>query len=135
MSLRRKSRECALQMLFQWGMNHQPPERIEASFWKSARGAETTRKFANELFEGTVAQTEASDALIARLSENWRIERISEIDRAILRLAIYELRAGTAPVKVAINEAIELAKKFSNPESTPFLNGILDSAAKSIETA
>lgn len=135
MSLRRKSRECALQMLFQWGMNHQSPARIESSFWKSARGSETTRKFANELFEGAAAQTEASDALIARLSENWRIERISEIDRAILRLAIYELRAATAPLRVVINEAIELAKKFSSPESTAFLNGILDSAAKSIETS
>lgn len=133
MSLRRKSRECALQMLFQWGMNHQLPARIESSFWKSTRGAVSTRKFANELFEGTVAQAGASDELIERLSKNWRIERMSEIDRGILRLAIYELRSGTAPVKVVINEAIELAKKFSSPESTPFLNGILDSAAKSFE--
>jgi transcription antitermination protein NusB len=133
MSLRRKSRECALQMLFEWGMNHQSPTRIESSFWKSSRGAESTRKFANELFEGTAAQAEASDALIEKLSKNWRIERMSEIDRGILRLAIYELRSGTAPVKVVINEAIELAKKFSAPESTPFLNGILDSASKSLE--
>jgi transcription antitermination protein NusB len=133
MSLRRKSRECALQMLFQWGMNHQAPPRIEASFWKSARGAETTRKFANELFEGAAAGAEASDALIENLSKNWRIERMPEIDRAILRLAIYELRAGTAPVKVVINEALELAKTFSTPESTPFLNGVLDSASKSLK--
>jgi N utilization substance protein B len=133
MSLRRKSREAALQMLFQWGMNQQPAARIEASFWKSARGAESTRKFANELFEGAVAQAESSDALMEKLSKNWRIERLSEIDRAILRLAIYELRAGTAPMKVVINEAIELAKKFSTPESTPFLNGILDSASNSLE--
>ncbi|HEV2298130.1 MAG TPA: transcription antitermination factor NusB [Candidatus Acidoferrales bacterium] len=133
MSLRRKSRECALQMLFQLGMNHQSPGRIESSFWKSTRGAQATRKFANELFEGTVAQAEASDALIGKLSKNWRIERMSEIDRGILRLAIYELRSGTAPVKVVINEAIELAKKFSTPESTPFLNGILDSASKFLD--
>lgn len=133
MSLRRKSRESALQMLFQWGMNHQPPARIESSFWKSARGAVSTRKFANELFEGAVTQMEASDALIGKFSENWRVERMSEIDRAILRLAIYELRAGTAPIKVVINEALELAKKFSSPESTSFLNGILDSAAKAQE--
>jgi transcription antitermination protein NusB len=133
MSLRRKSREAALQMLFQWGMNHQPPTRIEASFWKSARGAESTRKFANELFEGASAQAELSDTLIELLSKNWRVERMPEIDRGILRLAIYELRAGTAPMKVVINEAIELAKKFSTPESAPFLNGILDSAAKSLE--
>ena len=133
MSLRRKSRECALQMLFQWGMNPQPPPRIESSFWKSARGAETTRKFANELFEGAAAQADSSDALIEKLSKNWRIERMSEIDRAILRLAIFELGAGTAPMKVVINEALELAKTFSAPESTSFLNGILDSASKSLE--
>jgi N utilization substance protein B len=133
MTLRRKSRECALQMLFEWGMNHQSPSRIESSYWKSARGAESTRKFANELFQGTVAQAESSDALIGKLSKNWRIERMSEIDRGILRLAIYELRAGTAPVKVVINEAIELAKKFSTAESVPFLNGILDAASKILE--
>ena len=114
-------------------MNRQPPAKLEASFWKSTRGAATTRKFANELFEGAATQVEAIDALIGQLSANWRVERMSEIDRAILRLGTYELRSGTAPVKVVINEAIELAKKFSNPESTAFLNGILDSASKYLE--
>ncbi|HEV2490404.1 MAG TPA: transcription antitermination factor NusB [Candidatus Acidoferrales bacterium] len=133
MTLRRKSRECALQMLFEWGMNHQSPDRIEMSYWMSARGAESTRRFANQLFEGAVAQAKTSDSLIEKLSKNWRVERIAEVDRGILRLAIYELRAGTAPIKVVINEAIELAKKFSSSESAPFLNGILDAAAKSLE--
>lgn len=132
MTLRRKARECALQMLFQWEMNHQSAERIERSFWKSAHAAESTRRFANQLLEGAISQAEASDKLCEKLSRNWRLERLAEIDRSILRLAIYELRSGTAPVKVVIDEAIELAKKFSTSESAPFLNGILDSAAKSI---
>lgn len=132
MSLRRKSREYALQMLFQWEMNHQPADRIEQSFWKSAPAADSTRRFANQLFEGAISQAESSDKLSAKLAKNWRLERMAEIDRSILRLAIYELRSGTAPVKVVIDEAIELAKKFSTAESAPFLNGILDSAAKAI---
>ncbi|MGB6875817.1 MAG: transcription antitermination factor NusB [Candidatus Acidiferrales bacterium] len=135
MTLRRKSRECALQMLFQWGIDQQPAARIEQSFWKSARAAESTRRFANQLFEGAVAQAESSDKLLEQLSKNWRLERMPEIDRGILRLACYELRAGTAPLKVVIDEAIELAKKFSTAESAPFLNGILDAAAKSLEKA
>lgn len=133
MSLRRKSRECALQMLFQWGIHHQAVERIEQSFWKTARAAESTRRFANELFEGAVAQAEANDRLVEQLSKNWRLERMAEIDRGICRLAIYELRSGTAPVKVVLDEAIELAKRFSTEESAPFLNGILDAAARSLE--
>jgi len=120
-------------MLFQWGINHQAVGRIEESFWKSARAAESTRRFANELFEGAVAQAESNDKLVEQFSKNWRLDRMPEIDRGILRLAIYELRAGTAPVKVAIDEAIELAKTFSTAESAPFLNGILDAAAKSLD--
>ncbi|HXT86499.1 MAG TPA: transcription antitermination factor NusB [Verrucomicrobiae bacterium] len=132
MTLRRKSRECALQMLFHWEMNHESAEKVERSFWKSAKAAESTRRFANELFEGALSQAEENDNICEKLSKNWRIERMAEIDRGILRLAIYELRSGTAPVKVVIDEALELAKKFSSAEAAPFINGILDSAAKSI---
>ncbi|HEV2290092.1 MAG TPA: transcription antitermination factor NusB [Candidatus Acidoferrales bacterium] len=133
MTLRRKSRECALQMLFQWNMNRLTPAQVEALYWKSARGAESTRRFANQLFEGAAAQKESADKLIADLSKNWRLERMPEIDRSILHLAIYELRSGTAPVKVVIDEALELAKKFSTTDSVPFLNGVLDAASKSFE--
>lgn len=133
MTLRHKSREFALQMLFQWDMTRQSPARIEGNFWKTARAADTTRKFAHELFVGAVAQADAADALIAELSANWRIERLAAIDKSILRLAIYEFRFGTAPPKVAIDEALELAKKFSSEDSPPFLNGILDAALKKLE--
>ena len=133
MTLRRKSREFALQMLFEWDMAHQKPARIEQNFWKSARAADSTRKFADQLFEGAIAQAAASDKLVGELSENWRFERLAAVDRNILRLAIYEFRPGTAPVKVVIDEALELAKKFSSEEAPAFLNGILDAALKSLK--
>jgi len=133
MSLRRKSREFALQMLFEWDMASQKPVEIKRHFWKSARAADSTRKFANELFEGAIAEAPASDKLVEKLSENWRLERLATVDRNILRLAIFELRSGTAPAKVVIDEALELAKKFSSAEAPAFLNGILDAARKKLE--
>ena len=133
MTLRRKSREFALQMLYECDLGEQRAAQVEKYFWKTARAAESTRKFANELFEGALEQAEANDKLVGKLSRNWRMERISAIDRNILRLAIYELRAGTAPAKVVIDEAIELAKKFSSEEAPAFVNGVLDAARKSLE--
>ncbi len=76
MSLRHKSREYALQMLFEWDMTRQEPKRVEQLFWKSAPASESTREFANQLFEGAVARAEASDQLIEKLAENWRLERL-----------------------------------------------------------
>lgn len=133
MTLRRKSREFALQMLFEWDMARQKPARIKQLFWKSARAADSTRKFANQLFEGAVSEADASDRLVEKLSENWRLDRLAAVDRNILRLAIYELRFGTAPAKVVIDEALELAKKFSSADAPAFLNGVLDAAWKKLE--
>ena len=124
MTLRHKSREFALQMLFEWDMSHKKPARVEQNFWKSAKAAATTREFADQLFEGAVAEAEKSDKLVTSLSENWKFERLATVDRNILRLAIYELRYGTAPVNVVIDEALELAKTFSSEEAPGFLNGI-----------
>jgi len=134
MTLRRKSREFALQMLFEWDMTRQDPARVEKLFWKSARAAVSTREFADQLFEGTIAQADAIDEMVGKFSENWRLDRLAAIDRNILRLAIYELRAATAPAKVVIDEALELAKKFSSAEAPAFLNGVLDAARKSLAT-
>lgn len=133
MTLRHKSREFALQMLFEWDMTRQDPARVEKLFWKSARASESTRKFADQLFEGAVAQAGTIDQLVEKLAENWRLDRLAAVDRSILRLAIFELRFGTAPPRVVIDEALELAKKFSSAESPAFLNGILDAALKSLE--
>jgi transcription antitermination protein NusB len=134
MTLRRKSREFALQMLFEWDMTRQDPARVEKLFWRSAPAAVSTRQFANELFEGAVSQASAIDELVEKVAENWRLERLAAIDRNILRLAIYELRAQTAPPKVVIDEALELAKKFSSAEAPAFLNGVLDAAHRSFAT-
>lgn len=131
MSLRHKSREFALQMLFQWEMSPQEPAPLEERFWRSARATDSTREFANRLFEGAAAEASVLDALISKHAENWRLERIAAIDRAILRLAGHELRKGETPPKVVIDEAIELAKTFSSEDASAFINGILDSIHKS----
>jgi transcription antitermination protein NusB len=134
MTLRHRSREFALQMLFEWDIARQKPARIEHNFWKTARAAEATRTFANQLFEGSITEADSSDRLVETLSQNWRLDRLAAVDRNILRLAIYELRSGTAPPKVVIDEALELAKKFSSAESPSFLNGVLDAAYKNLQS-
>jgi N utilization substance protein B len=132
MSARHKAREYALQMLFQWEIGRQHPNRIKDGFWRIARAEKTTRAFADELFEGTVAGAPELDALVTAHTDNWRLERMAVIDRAILRLAVYELCSKKVPVKVAINEAIELAKKFSSEDAAGFVNGILDSLSRAL---
>jgi len=132
MALRHKARECALQMLYQWEMTGVEPARVEASFWKTARGAPDTKSFANKLLEGTVAGSAEADRLIAQHAQNWRVERLAAIDRNILRLAVYELLAGEEPAKVVINEAIELVRTYSESAAGPFVNGILDAIRKSL---
>jgi len=122
-----------MQMLFQWDMSQQDFPKLEAKFWKSAKAAEQTRTFANQLFEGAAHDASALDELISSHAENWRLERISAIDRAILRLALHEMRATDTPPKVVINEAVELAKKFSSEEAGGFVNAILDSYRKSLQ--
>jgi len=124
-----------MQMLFQWDMSQQEPAKLEAKFWRAAKASDSTRAFANRLFEGAVRDTAAIDELIVKQAENWRMERLAVIDRAILRLAIFELRTTDTPPKVIMNEAVELAKKFSSEEASSFVNGILDAIHKSLETA
>ena len=115
-----------MQMLFQWDMSQQDPRKLQAKFWKSAKGTDSTRSFANQLFEGAAGDVVVLDEIIGKHAENWKFERLAAIDRAILRLAIYELRATDTPPKVVLNEAVELAKKFSSEDSGAFVNGILD---------
>jgi N utilization substance protein B len=131
-ALRTKSREFAMQMLFQWDMSQQDPTHLEATFWKSAKAAAQTRTFANQLFEGAAHDAKDLDEIIVKHADNWRLERISAIDRAILRLAMHEMRATDTPAKVVINEAINLAKKFSSEDARGFVNGILDTYRKTI---
>jgi transcription antitermination protein NusB len=122
-----------MQMLFQWDLSPQEPAKLEAKFWRAAKAADSTRDFANSLFEGAAKDVAALDELIVKHAKNWRFERLAAIDRAILRLAIHELRAGETPFKVVLNEAVGLAKKFSSEESGAFVNGILDATHKSLQ--
>jgi N utilization substance protein B len=127
---RTKSREFAMQMLFQWEMSPQDLRKLEIKFWKGAVAAEDTEHFANELFEGAARHVKELDGLVAQHCDNWRAERLAAIDRAILRLAIHELLAAKYDHKVVINEAVDLAKKFSGEDSGGFVNGILDAISK-----
>ena len=121
-----------MQMLFQWDMSKQDFAKLEARFWKSAKAADRTRTFANKLFEGAAKDITSLDAIIVKHTDNWRFERLAAIDRAILRLAIHEMNGKDTPPKVVLNEAVDLAKKFSSEESGGFVNGILDSVRKSL---
>jgi N utilization substance protein B len=121
-----------MQMLFQWDMSRQDPAKLEAKFWRTAKAADNTRAFANKLFEGTAKYADELDALIVQHAQNWRLERMAIIDRAVLRLAIYELRIAETPPKVILNEAVDLAKKFSSEDAGAFVNGILDAVNKTL---
>ena len=123
-----------MQMLFQWELSPQDPTKLEAKFWRAAKAADSTRAFANKLFEGAVGEVAALDEYIVSHADNWRFERLAAIDKAVLRLAIYELRVDETPYKVILNEAVELAKKFSSEESGGFVNGILDTVHKSLQS-
>lgn len=124
-----------MQMLFQWDMSQQEPRKLEEHFWKGAKAADQTRRYANQLFEGAAKEATALDEAISKHAENWRLDRLAAIDRAILRLAIHEMKVADTPAKVVINEAIELAKKFSSEDAGKFVNGILDAYRKASEEA
>jgi N utilization substance protein B len=135
MGTRRKARECALQMLFQWDITHDLIEQISATFWENQDEDPETRRFAESLANGTVARVERIDAIIAKHAENWRLDRMAIVDRNLLRLATYEfLFDAETPKSVVINEAIEIARRFSAQESPQFINGILDSIRKEVES-
>lgn len=128
MGLRRVARECALQMLYQLDVGKLAPGDIQESFWNMNEQPETVRKFAGQLFAGTVARLEEIDRTIQKHTQNWRLKRMAAVDRNILRVAVYELLSGAkTPRTVVINEALEIAKKFSTHESAQFVNGVLDS--------
>lgn len=130
--LRAKAREYAMQMLFQSEMSPQDAKKLETKFWKSAKASDTTREFANALFEGATKEVAFADEQVVKHAVDWKLERMAAIDRAILRLGIYELRHGETPARVVINESVELAKKFSSEDASAFVNAILDTIRKSL---
>jgi transcription antitermination protein NusB len=133
MGLRRVARECALQMLYQLDIGKHTPGEIRTSFWKMNEQPETVRKFACQLFAGTVAQLEEIDQIIQKHTQNWRLRRMAAVDRNILRVAVYELLSeAKTPGTVIINEALEIARKFSTYDSAQFVNGVLDSVKEEL---
>lgn len=133
---RRRARELALQALFQIDVGRSDPEtaifqaftrEVEAE-WSPAQLAEKDSAFARQLVQGAWAHREESDELIIRYAKDWALDRMASVDRAILRLAIYEiLHVDDVPDGVAADEAVEMAKNFSTAESGKFINGILGS--------
>ena len=138
MGTRRKSREMALQMLFQAEMGKQSPEQVRSSYWKERADVdEETRGFADDLFriatDAASAGSDGIDGLIQKHAQNWRLERMAAVDRNLLRAAVAEMMGfPKTPRPVIINESLEIARKFSSPESVNFINGVLDSIAKEI---
>ncbi len=127
---RTKSREYALQMLYQLDIRKESPAEVVDGFWQESE-APDIRQFAEHLFIGTANHLPELDQLITSHADNWDLKRMAVIDRNILRLGSFELLYGDdAPPKVCINEAIELAKRYGDTESGKFINGILDAIHK-----
>ena len=122
-------------MLFQSEMGRQAPDEVLRTFWSQRAEVEPeTRGFADDLFRTATERTAEIDALIQKHAEHWRLDRMAAVDRNILRAAVAELIGyPETPKPVVINEALEIARKFSSPESIHFINGVLDSAAQEIE--
>ena len=135
MPSRRRSRQRALQILFLWDCRPQPvDEAIEAYYDKLYSSEELTRDpFVAELVKGTVGRIEEIDARIAKHAAHWRLDRMPAVDRNILRLAVYEFSWGGTPPAIAIDEALELARKFSGEDSVQFINGVLDAIHRAVE--
>jgi N utilization substance protein B len=133
MSSRRKSREYAMQMLYQWELGGNTPEQVAASFFLERKAASEVEGFARGLFQGTVNDIEPLDKLVRAHAEHWRLERMAAVDRSILRLAAYELlHCPETPPHAVINEALEIARRFSGEGSVEFVNGILDAILKTL---
>jgi transcription antitermination protein NusB len=136
MASRRKSREFALQMLFQWEVGAHSPQKVIASFLPTHNAGAEVKEFARGLFEGTVEHIESIDPLLRSHTEHWKLERMAAVDRNVLRLALYEmLHHPETPPAVVINEALELARRFSAAESVEFVNGVLDAVRKALPLA
>ena len=131
MGTRRKSRELALQALYQGELAGQNGLLVFEEFCAHFQVNKKSIPYAKKLLDGVQEKADAINQLICKYAENWRLERMSVIDRNILRLAVYEVHyQDDVPVSVAINEAVEIAKRYSTDDSAPFINGILDSMAK-----
>ncbi len=136
MGLRRDGREAAVQYLFAHELHQPAGSKSEAEsegFWELHSAKSGARKFAESLIQGVLANAESIDNTIKGASTNFSLERLANVDRNIIRLAVYELmHMPDLPAPVIMNEAIEIAKKFGAPESAGFVNGVIDRIARSL---
>jgi transcription antitermination protein NusB len=136
MGSRRKARECALQMLFAADVSGTRADELVRIYWTELGDADveqSAREFATRLATGTLSHLQELDERIRSRAEHWRISRMAIVDRNILRLAVYEFLFEPTPRTVAINEALEIARRFSTYEATQFINGILDAIKRDLD--
>jgi N utilization substance protein B len=134
---RRRGREAALQMLYQGEVGRLSPPLVRGTFWQvgeSEPPSAEARAFAERLAEGTTEALDRIDSLIEAHSQHWRLARMAIIDRIILRIAVYEFLAEPeTPRAVVIDEALELAKRYSTPDAAKFVNGVLDAVRRGLD--
>lgn len=129
---RHRARQQALQLLFQWDFRRTPLDEIARGYYESLlvddEGLKRPQRdeFAAQIVQGVMTEIEAVDTLIEKHAEHWRIPRMPSVDRNVLRIAVYEMMRTDTPPAVVIDEALELARKFSGEESVQFVNGVLD---------
>jgi N utilization substance protein B len=130
---RTRSREIALQVLYQVEMSGGDADEAVDLFWRHFNPSPELQEFSRRIVAGVRAHRNKIDAIIESFSEHWRLDRITIVDRSILRLAIFELlMCPDIPTKVVINEAVELGKRFGSDQSGSFVNGMLDSIARQL---
>ncbi len=134
MGQRRKSRELAMQMLFQGDLGKQTPEEVRHLFWDARDDVDAeTRGFAEDLYRVATQRRDEVDKLIEEHSANWRMERMPVVDRNLLRAGTAEMLGfPNTPGPIIINETLEVARRYAAPESIHFLNGVLDAIARDV---
>ena len=134
MGTRRKSRELAMQMLFQGDLGKQEPAEVTELFWDARDDVDDeTRGFADDLHRIANERQEEIDGLIQKHAQNWRLERMAVVDRNLLRAAVAEMLGyPQTPTAVIINETLEIARRYAAPESLQFLNGVLDAIGRDL---
>jgi N utilization substance protein B len=134
MPSRRRSRQRALQILFLWDARRQPVDEAIDAYYDALYSEEQLARdpFVTDLVRGTVEHAAQIDEQISKHAEHWRMERMPIVDRNILRLAVFEMVHAGTPAAISIDEALELARKFSNEESVQFVNGVLDAIRRDV---
>ena len=132
MGKRRKARTFSIQLLYQLGINRSDPDSALETFWVNTNHSDEIIEFTGQLVKGTLKHVDKIDKILSHTAKNWPLHRITPVDHAILRQAVFELMyCPEIPCKVTLNEAIELGKKFGSEKSSLFINGILDNILNS----